>query len=172
MKAICIGFITFLTVLTGSIPNKTVDKVDLKRFGGTWYCLYSIPTMFDKGSREMVTHYTWDNDGYYDVVTTCKKDESREIHTFTSKIFPVKGTDNAQMKAQFIWPIKVDYWVIDLAADYSYTVVGHPDHKFLYIMGRKPEMSKATYEQIIAKCKAMGYPVEKLVSQQFPHQLQ
>jgi len=168
MKAICIGFLFFLTICTGSIPNKTVDRVDLKRFAGTWYCLYSIPTMFDKGSREMITHYTWDKDGYYDVVTTCKKDESPELHTFTSKIFQVKGTNNSRMKAQFIWPIKVDYWVIDLADDYSYTVVGHPDHKFLYIMARKPEMDKALYEQIVAKCKSMGYPVDQLVSQKFP----
>jgi apolipoprotein D and lipocalin family protein len=70
------------------------------------------------------------------------------------------------MKAQFIWPIKVDYWVIDLAPDYSYVVVGHPDHKFLFIMSRKPTMPKAEYEEIVVHCKAMGYAVEKLVSQQ------
>jgi hypothetical protein len=29
-------------------------------------------------------------------------------------------------------------------------------------------MNKAQYEQIVAHCKAMGYPVEKLTSQQFP----
>ncbi len=168
MKAICIGFLTVLSIVSGSIPNKTVERVDLKRFGGTWYCLYSIPTMFYKGSREMITHYTWDKDGYYNVLTTCKKEHSPEIHTFTSKIFQVEGTNNAQMKVQFIWPIKVDYWVIDLADDYSYAVVGHPDYKFLYIMSRKPAMDKALYQQIVSKCKAMGYPVEKLVSQKFP----
>jgi len=52
MKTICIGLIAFLSFFTGNVPNKTVDKVDLKRFAGTWYSLSSIPTMFDKGSRE------------------------------------------------------------------------------------------------------------------------
>jgi apolipoprotein D and lipocalin family protein len=42
------------------------------------------------------------------------------------------------MKAQFIRPYKVDYWIIELADDYSYVVVGHPDHKFLFIITRKP----------------------------------
>ncbi len=170
MKVVCVVIFALVSMVSGSLPNKTVARVDLNRFGGTWYCLYSIPTLFDKGSREMVTRYTWDKNGYYNVVTTCKKDQSPEIHTFKSKIFQVEGTNNSQMKAQFIWPIKVDYWVIDLADDYSYTVIGHPDYKFLYIMSRKPEMDKALYEKIVARCKAMGYPVEKLVSQQFPAQ--
>jgi apolipoprotein D and lipocalin family protein len=72
------------------------------------------------------------------------------------------------MKAQFIWPIKVDYWVVDLAPDYSWAVVGHPDYRFLFIMSRKPSMDKKLYDEIVARCKTMGYPVEKLVSQKFP----
>ena len=31
----------------------------------------------------------------------------------------------------------------------------------------KAHMDKALYEQIVAKCKAMGYPVDQLVSQKF-----
>jgi apolipoprotein D and lipocalin family protein len=159
-----ISFFIFVTAL----PNKTVEKVDMKRFSGTWYSLYSIPTMFDKGSRETITHYTLNNDGYFNVVTTCKEDKGK-IRTVKSKIFPVDH--DGRMKAQFLWPIKVDYWVIDLADDYSWAVVGHPDYRFLFIMSRKPEMDKALYEKIVAKCKAMGYPVENLVSQQFPNAL-
>ncbi|OCX51255.1 hypothetical protein BEL04_19550 [Mucilaginibacter sp. PPCGB 2223] len=147
------------------MPNKTVGKVDLNKFAGKWYSLYSIPTMFDKGSRETTTYYTLNKDGYYNVVTTYKKDDRPELKSITSKIFPGTG---GQMKAQFIWPIKVDYWVIDLADDYSYVVVGHPDYKFLFIMSRKPFISKKQYDEIVTKCKAMGYPVEKLTSQNHP----
>ncbi len=164
MKTVCAIALIFFTSFT-SLPNKTVDKVDLKRFAGTWYSLYSIPTFFDKGSRETTTHYTWDSKGYYDVLTTYKKGNEPKIHSVKSKIFQVEGTNNAQMKAQFIWPYKVDYWVIDLPSDYSYAVVGHPDHKFLFIMSRKPSIDKKCYDEIIARCKAMGYPVEKLTSQ-------
>jgi apolipoprotein D and lipocalin family protein len=171
MKALWITLLSFLTIFSGNMPNKTVEKVDLQRFGGTWYSLASIPTMFDKGSRETTTHYTLNKDGYFDVVTTCKEDENK-TRTVKSKILPVEGKHDGEMKAQFIWPIKVDYWVVDLADDYSWAVVGHPDYRFLFIMCRKPQMDKALYEKIVAHCKAMGYPVEKLVSQQFPHELQ
>ena len=164
MKTICvIAFILFSAF--APVPNKTVDKVDLNRFAGKWYSLYSIPTMFDKGSRETTTYYTLNKDGYYNVVTTYKKDDSPEVKSVTSKIFPGEG---GQMKAQFIWPIKVDYWVIDLADDYSYVVVGHPDHKFLFIMSRKPCLPKKQYDEIIAKCRAMGYDTDKLTCQKHP----
>jgi apolipoprotein D and lipocalin family protein len=167
MKVFCTVVLLLATIFKESIPNKAVERVDLNKFGGTWYSLYSIPTMFDKSSRQTTTHYTLNKDGYYDVVTTCKE-EGDKIHTVTSKIIPTKNNCCGQMKAQFIWPIKVDYWVIDLAPDYSWAVVGHPDHRFLFIMSRKPQMDKAQYAQIVDKCKAMGYPVDKLVSQQFP----
>jgi apolipoprotein D and lipocalin family protein len=72
MKTIALLFISFLSLLT-ALPNKTVSFVDSKKFSGTWYSLYSIPTMFDKGSRQTTTHYTLNKDGYYDVITTCIK---------------------------------------------------------------------------------------------------
>jgi len=172
MKVLIIFFLSGWCALMVIIPNKTVDKVDLKRFGGTWYSLASIPTMFDKGSRETTTHYTLNKDGYYNVVTTCKE-EDNHIRTVKSKIFPDENNpSDGQMKAQFIWPIKVDYWVVDLAPDYSWAVVGHPDYRFLFIMSRKPNMDKKTYNEIVTHCKAMGYPVEKLVLQQFPNEMQ
>jgi len=164
MKTLCIILLIALTSFTG-ISNKPVERVDLKKFAGKWYSLYSIPTMFDKDTRETTATYTLNSDGYYNVLTCAKKGDDNDIHTYTSKLFPQKEANNAEMKAQFIWPIKVDYWVIDLADDYSWVVVGHPDHKFLFIMSRKPSMDKNLYRQIVERCKEMGYPVEKLKCQ-------
>jgi len=164
MKSLCIALIAILTVIAPS-SNRAVARLDLNKYAGKWYSLYSIPTMFDKGTRETTTTYTLNNDGYYNVVTCAKKGEDDEIHTYTSKLFPDKD-NNGEMKAQFIWPIKVDYWIIDIASDYSYVVVGHPDHKFLFIMSRKPSLDKRVYDELVEKCRAMGYPVEKLISQQ------
>ncbi|HKG06508.1 MAG TPA: lipocalin family protein [Pedobacter sp.] len=162
MKSFCLLlFVTFLF----PDPNVPVDRIDLKKYAGTWYSLYSIPTLFDKGSRETTTRYTLNKQGYYDVLTTYKKPKNEEIHSITSKIFPDEGEEQAKMKCQFIWPIKVDYWIIELADDYSYVVVGHPDHKFLFIMSRSPKMNKKTFDGIVERCQSKGYDVSKLTSQ-------
>ncbi len=80
-------------------------------------------------------------------------------------MFPLEDGSNGELQAQFIWPIKVDYWIIELANDYSYVVVGHPDHKFLFIMSRNQTMPKKTHDEIVARCKAKGYEVDKLTAQ-------
>jgi apolipoprotein D and lipocalin family protein len=164
MKAFYL-LVVFAYLAVISPPNKPVDKIDLNHFAGKWYSLYSIPTMYDKGSRETTTTYTLNKDGYYNVLTVCKKGDENKVSTYKSKLFPEDNTDG-ELKAQFLWPFKVDYWVIELPEDYSYVVVGHPDHKFLFIMSRKPAMDKKQYDEIVARCKAKGYDVNKLTSQQ------
>lgn len=158
----------FLFVVLNNISvekNVPVSKVEMKKYAGTWYSLYSIPTIFDKGSRETTTKYTLNKDGYFDVVTTYKKSNDEKIYSRDSKIFPPEEGNNGDFRAQFIWPIKVDYWIIELAEDYSYVVVGHPDRKFLFIMSRNKKISEKTHDEIVARCKAKGYDVSKLTSQ-------
>jgi apolipoprotein D and lipocalin family protein len=165
MKTIC-AILCIWSLNFGKLPNKTVDKVDVHNYSGTWYSLYSIPTTYDKGSRETSGKYTWNEKGkYYDVVTSYKKPGSEKVHSIESKVYQVPGTNNSQMKAQFVWPFKVDYWVIELAPDYSYVVVGHPERKLLFIMSRKKSLDKKTYAEIVARCEAKGYDVSKLASQ-------
>ncbi|MFC4212541.1 lipocalin family protein [Pedobacter lithocola] len=164
MKTIC----SILLVLLSFFPadkNLPVSKLDLKKYSGTWYSLYSIPTIFDKGSRETTTKYTLNKDGYYSVLTTYKKPKDEKVYSRSSKMFPSEEGNNGELQAQFVWPIKVDYWIIELAEDYSYVVVGHPDHKFLFIMSRSKSMPKKTHDEIVARCKAKGYEVTKLTSQ-------
>lgn len=162
MKTLCVALLLLINASAG-IPNKPVDKLDIHRFAGKWYSLYSIPTMFDKDCRETTAIYNLNSDGYYNVLTEAKKAGDNEIHTYNSKLFP--SNNGGELKAQFLWPFKVDYWVIDIANDYSYMVVGNPDHKFLFIMSRKPTMEKKLHDDLVEKCKQMGYPVDKLIAQ-------
>jgi len=164
MKTICAFFLLILTFFPME-KNTPVAKLDLKKYSGTWYSLYSIPTIFDKGSRETTTKYTLNKEGYYNVVTTYKKPNDEKVYSRNSKIFPSEDGSNGELQAQFVWPIKVDYWIIELAEDYSYVVVGHPDRKFLFIMSRNQTMPKKTHDEIVARCKAKGYEVAKLTAQ-------
>lgn len=164
MKTICTIFLVLFSFLS-SDKNLPINKLDLKKYSGTWYSLYSIPTIFDKGSRETTTKYTLNKDGFYNVFTTYKKSNEEKVYSRNSKMFPSEDGDNGELQAQFVWPIKVDYWIIELADDYSYVVVGHPNHKFLFIMSRNQTMPKKTHDEIVARCKAKGYEVAKLTAQ-------
>jgi apolipoprotein D and lipocalin family protein len=56
-----------------------------------------------------------------------------------------------------------DYWIIDLAPDYSYSVVGTPDRKYLWILSRKPQLDETIYQRIIEQTAARGFDVSRLV---------
>ncbi|QNK62100.1 lipocalin family protein [Pedobacter sp. PAMC26386] len=148
------------------LENKPVEKVDIMSYAGKWYSLYSIPAFMDKNWQETTETYVIHPDGYYAVFTTYKLPADQEIKYVRSKLIVVRGTNNAQLKAQFVWPLKVDYWVIELGEDYSYVVIGHPKHKYLSIMSRKPELSEEQLEEIIGRCQEKGYDTSKLVSQE------
>ena len=148
------------------MDNTPVEKVDIMSYAGKWYSLYSLPTFMDKKWRETTETYVIHPDGYYAVFTTYKVLGEEEVKYLRSKLFVVRGTNNAELKAQFVWPVKVDYWIIELAEDYSYVVVGHPKNKYLFIMSRKPQLAKELMEDIIKRCHEKGYDTSKLVSQE------
>jgi apolipoprotein D and lipocalin family protein len=63
------------------------------------------------------------------------------------------------------WVPKVwaDYWVIDLDADYKWAVVGSPSRKYLWILSRGPNMDRQLFQDLKARARQRGYPVDKLV---------
>lgn len=148
------------------LDNTPVEKVDIMSYAGKWYSLLSIPTFMDKNWHETTETYVIHPDGYYAVFTTYKVAGETETKYVRSKLIVVRGTNNAQLKAQFVWPLKIDYWIVELAEDYSYAVIGHPKHKHLSILSRKPELQASLLDEIIDRCQQRGYDISKLVSQE------
>ena len=63
---------------------------------------------------------------------------------------------------QFFWPFKMTSLIIDLADDYSYTVIGVPNLKYVWIMSRKPELPDETYKNILDKLQNLGFDLSKI----------
>jgi apolipoprotein D and lipocalin family protein len=145
--------------------NVPIANLDVKKFAGKWYSLYSTPTKYDKGSRQTVTTYTLTADDYYKVKTEYKKGNTNETHFYNSKLFLNENPKKGALEAQFIWPFKADYWVIEVGRNYEYAVVGHPNYDYLFILSRTAKMYAGLYKEIVARCKEKGYPVQNLTSQ-------
>lgn len=144
-------------------PLATVDSVDLQRYLGTWYEIASFPQSFQKGCHCTTAEYSIEKD-YVRVVNTCRKDSADgKISQARGKAFVVKGSNNAKLRVQFFWPFRGDYWIIDLAADYSFAVVGDPSRKYLWILSRTPQMDEGLYQEIVLRSAEKGFDVGKLV---------
>lgn len=101
--------------------------------------------------------------GFVIVENRCKKDSVDGQQSYIKgKAFVESNSGNAKLKVQFFWPFKGKYWIIDLAADYSYAVVSHPNKKYLWILSRSPKMNDTLYEQIQSRLKEKGFDLLKL----------
>jgi apolipoprotein D and lipocalin family protein len=145
-------------------PLSTVPSVDLQRYMGRWYDIASFPQRFQKGCHCSTADYEMTAKGYVRVVNTCRKDGPEgKLDTAKGKAFVVEGTGNAKLRVQFFWPFRGDYWIIDLAEDYSYAVVGEPGREYLWILARTPKIDEGLYQAIVSRCSEKGFDVSKLV---------
>jgi len=163
-----ISFIIFIfmimpTLNAQSQTLQTVPYVDLQKYQGKWYEIASYPQRFQKGCHCTTAEYTLSSEGFVIVENKCNKDSvTGKLSYIKGKAFVVKNSGNAKLKVQFFWPFKGKYWIIDLADDYSYAVVSHPNRKYLWILSRTPKMTNAVYQQIISRLKEKGFDLSKI----------
>lgn len=144
-------------------PLETVPQVDLGKYMGKWYEIASFPQRFQKGCHCTTAEYAMTDKGYVSVLNICRKDSPEgKISRARGKAFVVKGSGNAKLKVQFFWPFRGDYWIIDLAADYSHAVVGDPSRNYLWILSRSPRMEADLYDEIADRCARKGFDVGRL----------
>lgn len=148
------------------MDNEPIRKLDIMAFAGRWFTLYAIPGFMSENWRQKIDTYVIHPDGYYAIFTTYKLQGQEEQKYNRAKLFVVRGSGNARLKLQEMWPLKSDYWVIELADDYTYAVVGHPKHKHLSILSRSSGISEEILSGIIDRCHERGYDTAKLISQE------
>jgi apolipoprotein D and lipocalin family protein len=142
---------------------QTVPNVDLKKYCGKWYEIASFPQPFQKGCHCTTAEYTLTDKDYVIVENRCNKDSVTGKQSYIKgKAFIEKNTGNAKLLVQFFWPFKGKYWIIDLADDYSYAVVGHPNRNYLWILSREPKMKEEIYLQILSRIKDKGFDLSKI----------
>ena len=152
-------------------PITPVAHVDLPRFMGDWYVIATIPTRFEKHAYNAVEVYTLRPDG--NVATSFHfrngsfDGERKEIH---STGFVKPGTGNAVWGVQVFWPLKAQYIVAWLKDDYSQVIVARDARDYMWVMARTPTIAQADYDALLARVRALGYPMDKVrkVPQQEP----
>lgn len=140
---------------------KTVPVVDLEKYLGKWYEIAAFPQKFEKGCTFTTAEYSLKEDGKIEIKNSCIKDGQ-----YSEAIGEASVDDKnskAKLDVSFFWPFSGKYWIIALAPDYSYAVVGHPNRKYLWILNRKPKMDSMTYNHLVLLAAGKGFDIRKLV---------
>lgn len=143
---------------------KTVNSVNIERYAGRWYEIAKYPNKFQKSCVGNTTaDYRLKSNGRIEVTNRCLKKDGKINRAVGEAKIVDKGT-NAKLKVRFapgflsflgfVWG---DYWIIELADDYSYSVVAEPGRDYFWILSRKPEMDEKTYQAILTRAEAMGF---------------
>jgi apolipoprotein D and lipocalin family protein len=157
------GCATSTTERLGLGPVDVVAKVDLERYQGTWYEIASFPQSFQRGCTGTTANYTLLEDGDIRVFNRCRKGAlDGEEDTAEGRARVVDPAVPAKLEVSFFRPFWGAYWVVELEPDYRYAVVGHPSRDYLWILSRTPQLDEATYNAIVARLEAKGFPVARL----------
>ncbi|WP_345984678.1 lipocalin family protein [Sulfurimonas sp. HSL-1656] len=159
-------FVLLLTLLDGcqqkaQLPLPTVEHVDLERYGGLWHEIARYENRFEEGCVGATARYRL-QDGHVRVVNSCYDDAGRLKDQAKGKAHVVEGSGNAKLRVTFFWPFYGDYWIIMLADDYRYAVIGDPERKYLWILARGTVLSDEDRGIILSKLPALGYDPFKL----------
>jgi len=147
----------------GPVGNKAVPQpvkpVDLDQYTGLWYELGRYENRFEKDCEGVTAEYRARPDGLIDVINSCHRGSlSGPVKTAHGKAKILSGSDNAKLKVSFFGPFYVgDYWVLDHADDYSWSIVGEPSGRYLWLLSRTAQPHEVVRKTIEARVRALGY---------------
>ncbi|NWM24831.1 lipocalin family protein, partial [Escherichia coli] len=65
---------------------------------------------------------------------------------------------NAKLKVSFFGPLYTgDYWILDHADDYAWSIVGEPSGRYLWLLSREPVPPSAMAQAIMKRVEELGY---------------
>lgn len=148
------------------------DPIDLQRFMGDWYVVGSIPIDLpfasEAGAHNAVETYTLLDDGRIDTRYRFRKNAfDGPLKEFNPTGFVHDSETNTEWRMQFVWPFKSVYLVAWVAPDYSETIIGVPNRRYVWLMTRDYAISDNEYDELVRRAVDLGHDPAKIV--RIPH---
>ncbi|MEM0952424.1 MAG: lipocalin family protein [Cyanobacteria bacterium P01_H01_bin.74] len=151
-----------------NVPLSSVNNFDLNAYMGHWYEIASVPMFFQRNCFSNVqAKYRLMDTGKISVVNQCETEKGKQISANGRARKTKKSV--SQLEVTFLnffgWRFFAggDYWVIQVADDYSYAVVGHPERKYGWLLARSQHLPKKTLQLIAKTLEKQGYQPENFV---------
>jgi len=145
-----------------SVPEPA-KPVDLSRYVGRWHEQARYEASFQKDCEAVTADYAAKPDGSIAVVNSCRAGSvTGPLRTAEATAKVVDGSNGAKLKVTFFAPFEGDYWVLDRARDYSWSIVGEPSGRYLWILTRSRRVSEREYARLVTRAQSLGYKTDTL----------
>ena len=147
----------------------TVAKVDVEQYAGEWFELARLPTRFQDPLSVSKATYTPNEDGSLTVFNQAFRG-TEEVSSITGRATSANPGEDTRLKVKFGGLLKLlpvqsagNYYVLDLADDYSLALVGSPNRDNLWLLGRDPQLwESARAAEMVQRAGELGYDTSRL----------
>jgi apolipoprotein D and lipocalin family protein len=144
-----------------SFPRE--NSVDVDRYMGKWYVIAHIPPGMTKNAYNSIERYEQTEPGRIETTFTYREGGfDGEAQKMEPTGFVLEGGNGAVWGMRFFWPIKMQYVISYVDADYETTIVAREKRDYVWIMARTPQIEDATYDTLVQKVADYGYDISKL----------
>ena len=138
-----------------------VADVDIGRYSGLWHEAARLPNGFQQDCTDVTAEYALQDDGLISVTNTCRGGRPRVAE---GRAKPVGEGAEGKFKVSFFGPFFFgDYWVLERADDYAWSIVGEPSGRYLWVLTRADGVTPEQRAFFEARISALGYRPSDLV---------
>lgn len=144
-------------------PLRTVDFVDLDRFMGRWYVVAHTPTTVDRNAHNAVEEHQWREDGRIATTYSFRVGSREGEERVREGVATVRNPrTNAEWDMRFLWPIRGNYRILHLDANYRTAVIEHTNRRHIRILRRDPWIDPTAYSDLVLFLQDQGIDVSRL----------
>lgn len=147
-----------------TVDNSTIATFDLDRYLGKWYEIARYDHTFERDLVGCTAEYSMREDGKIKVLN-CGHLNTLD-GPYRESIGKAKAKKNGkpgQLQVSFFGPFYGDYNIMELAPDYSYSVIGSSSPRYLWILSRTAHISPEVQNKILKNLQQRGYDTSKLI---------
>lgn len=153
--------------LESNINVTAINNFQAESYLGDWYEIARIPFYFEDHCLAPVkANYKIDGENIA-VTNSCMTKENKLDTAHGMAYFTEKDAKIAKLEVTFVpsWLRfthigRGDYWV--LYTDYQYSLVGSPNHRYLWILSRSETPDQTTIHKLLDIASQQGFDITKL----------
>ena len=155
-------------IITGCVgkPDSVhpVDDFDLDRYLGKWYEIARLDHAFERGLEKVTAEYAMRDDGGVRVINRGYAANDDQWQEAVGKAYFVKDSDIAHLKVSFFGPFYGSYIVFELDREnYQYAFVSGPNHNYLWLLARTPDVPQALIDHFIETAGSLGFDTREMI---------
>ncbi len=133
-------------------------EIDIKKYMGKWYEIARIHNEYEDNMTNVTAEYTLLDNGNVKIINSgFLNGELKQIKGYAST------TDKSDVLRVSFYPhIYTNYHILAIDKNYQYALVGGNTKHYLWILARKPYITKDIYEKMLKIAQNNGFNINRI----------